>query len=62
MNSSTNETLCCICFTEEDIDYKYLDHPLCFECYFNQLSNSLFDKDANDLTQDEKDEVLECIE
>ena len=69
---SCKELKCCICeeaptpplvLCSAPAFYDYLGHPLCWDCYFRQMSHSTFDKDLSDLSVKEMEELEDiCAE
>ena len=55
--SSNLTTKCCICMDLHEEVYDYIGNPCCWECFFKQMSRSTYDKDVEDLSGEELEEL-----
>ena len=52
---------CCVLCDDTTEGNSYLDSPLCYCCYRNQISHSIHDKAWDDCSEEEQDEVEDYI-
>ena len=45
----------------QDACYSYLDTPMCYACYCNQIAHYLYDKYFENLTEEEEDGVYDWV-